>query len=119
VTADDVVDDRARFGNHPPIVANHRRLAERMNGFQLRWRQTGLRIALVRLDLVREPQLLQQPEDALGARIVEVMNDDHCQFSFAPRVFAKRAAGSLSPNGEKDLTGLVATSVNFPGPRPI
>jgi hypothetical protein len=27
--------------------------------------------------------------------------------------------GSLSPNGEKDLTGLVATSVNVLGLRPI
>ena len=48
-----------------------------MNRHQFRRRQAGDGIALVALDLVVEAKFLQQPQDALGAGLVEVMDDDH------------------------------------------
>ena len=48
-----------------------------MHRLQLRRRQPGGRVALVALDLVGRAQLLQQPQDALRARIVEVVDDEH------------------------------------------
>jgi hypothetical protein len=35
-----------------------------------------LRIALIALDLVLQPELLEQPEHALRARVVEMVDDD-------------------------------------------
>src|SRR5258705_4247430 len=58
-----------------------RRLAERVDRLQRIGCEAGLRIALVRNDLVVEAELLETPEHALRARVVEVMDFDHC----APR----------------------------------
>jgi aspartate carbamoyltransferase catalytic subunit len=50
--------------------------AERMHGAQ-RGRRLHRRLALVALDLVGDAKLLQHPQDALRARIVEMVDDDH------------------------------------------
>ena len=77
VALEQVFDDRARLGDRDVAVGDDRRLAERMHLEQRRWRQHRLRVALVLLDLVRDDQLLQQPEHALRAGVVEVVDDDH------------------------------------------
>jgi hypothetical protein len=59
------------------VVGDHRRLAERMHLEQLRRREHRLRVALVLLDLVRNAELLEQPQHALRAGVVEVVDDDH------------------------------------------
>jgi hypothetical protein len=79
MTAEDIVDDRAGLRDHPPVVAvgDHRGLAERMNGFQFRRRKSGLRVALISFDFIGNVQFLQQPQDTLGPRVIEMMDDDH------------------------------------------
>ena len=58
-------------------VGDHRRLAERMHRLQFRRREHGRGVALVALHLIGHAELLQQPQDALRARIVEMMDGDH------------------------------------------
>jgi hypothetical protein len=53
------------------------RLAERVDGAQFRRRQHRLRIALVFLDLVVQAQFFKQPQDALRARVVQMVDGDH------------------------------------------
>ncbi len=77
VVADEVIDDGARFRHNPAVVNYHWRLAERVHGLQLRRREASLRITLVFANLVRELQFLQQPENALGTGLVQVVDDDH------------------------------------------
>src|ERR1700722_15714656 len=48
-----------------------------MHGQQRRRGEHRLRVPLVAFDLVVEPQLFEEPEDALRAGVVEVMDDDH------------------------------------------
>ena len=87
-----VLDDRARLGEREITFGEHRRLAERMHFAQRRRREHRLRIALVALDLVGQVELLEQPQHALRARIVEVMDDDHALCS--ARSFSKRRSGT-------------------------
>jgi hypothetical protein len=49
----------------------------RVDGLELGRRQKGGGIALVRLDLVGQAQLFKQPDDALGAGFVQVVQDYH------------------------------------------
>jgi hypothetical protein len=77
VAPDQVLDDGAGFGHDGVAVLDHRRFAERVHGAQLRRRQHRLRVALVFLDLVFQAEFLQQPQDALGAGVVQVVDDDH------------------------------------------
>ena len=72
-----VLEDRPRLDHDGLAVAQHRRLAERVDLLQRLRREVRLRVALVVLDLVREAQLLEQPEDALGAGVVEVVDFEH------------------------------------------
>jgi hypothetical protein len=62
---------------HPAVELDDRRLAEGMNGFQLGRRQKGGGIALIRLDLIGLAQLFEQPDNALGAGFVQVVQDYH------------------------------------------
>jgi hypothetical protein len=57
----------------------HRRLAERVERAQLRRREQRARIALVALHLVLAVEFLEQPQDALRARVVEMMDGEHCR----------------------------------------
>src|SRR6185437_9370404 len=77
VAVGEVFDDRAGLGHGQLAVGDHWRLAQRMHAPEFRRRQHGLRVALVALDLVRHAKFFQQPQDALRARIVEVVESDH------------------------------------------
>ena len=65
------------LGDRPAVVGDHRRLAERMDRAQFRRREHGLRIARVSAHLVGETELFEEPERAMRARMVQVMDDDH------------------------------------------
>ena len=75
-----VLDDRARLRERELAVGEHRRLAERMHFAQRGGREHRLRIALIALDLVRQSQFLQQPQNSLRAGVVEVMKREHGAF---------------------------------------
>src|SRR5260370_38674733 len=77
VALDQVLHDGARLRERGVAIGDDRRLAERVHLAQRRRREHGPRIALVALDLVLEAELLQQPQQALGARVVQVVDDDH------------------------------------------
>ena len=77
VAVGEVLDDRAGLGERLVAVAHDGRLAERMHRAQLGRREHGLLVALVGLDLVLEAELLEQPQDALRARVVQMVDDDH------------------------------------------
>src|SRR3546814_151110 len=99
VAFEDVFEDRTGFGHRHRTIGNHRRLAERVYRQQFRWRQHGLAIALVALDLVRDLQLFEQPQHALRAGVVEVMDGDHAdgiQFQKSACVFSQSCAAFLS-----------------------
>ena len=87
-----VLDDRARLREREVALGKHRRLAERVHFAQRCGREHRLRIALVALDLVGQPELLEQPQHALRARVVEVMDDDHGLCSASS--FSKRRSGT-------------------------
>jgi hypothetical protein len=73
---DDVIDDRARLGEHHLAVANDRRLAERVNRLHRR-RCRARRLTPDHLEPVFEPELFHEPHDALRARARQVMHGDH------------------------------------------
>ena len=77
VPVQNVLDDGAGLGDDAALVLDDRRLAEPMDFSELGRRQHRLPVALVADHLVGRAQLLEQPQDALGARVVEVMDLDH------------------------------------------
>ena len=72
---DQVFDDRPGFDQRMAVMLNHRRLAERVHLPELRRGEHGGLVPLIALDFVRQPELLEQPEDALRAAVLEVMDD--------------------------------------------
>ena len=85
---DQIFDDSAGFGDDARFavgsivgVDDHRRLAERMDGAQLGRGQHRRLVPRITLDLIAKPELLEHPQDALRARVFEVMDDDHRSFS--------------------------------------
>ncbi|MNY73328.1 hypothetical protein D3C86_2121010 [compost metagenome] len=77
MAANQVVDDRRGLDQRLCSVFNDRRFSQRIDRFQFRWREIGFRVALITFQLVRNSQLFQQPEYALGTGVVQVMHDDH------------------------------------------
>jgi hypothetical protein len=77
VALEHVLDDRAGLGHGQRAVGHDRRLAERMHLPERRRREQRGRVALVALDLVRDCELLEQPEHALRARMVQVVDGQH------------------------------------------
>ncbi len=77
VLAENVFDDGAGFGDRLALIGDDRRLAQRVDGEQLGRGGHGLGVPLVALDLVRQAELLQQPQDALRTGIVEMMDGQH------------------------------------------
>src|ERR1019366_5027435 len=73
----EVLDDCPRLDEREVPVGDDGRLAERVHGAKLRRREHRLPVALVALHFVLEPELLQEPEDALRAGVIEVVKDDH------------------------------------------
>src|ERR1700716_1205363 len=76
ISVDDVFGDRARLRDGVAIVGDDRRFSERMNRAQL-GRRAHIRLTLIADDLVRKPKFFQQPQHALGAGIVEMMDGEH------------------------------------------
>ncbi|MNT49263.1 hypothetical protein D3C72_1861030 [compost metagenome] len=114
VALDQVLDDGARFGDGVGAVRNHGRLAQRVDGLQRGGRQHGFRVALVALDLVVEAQFLEQPEHALRARIVQMVDDDHgfpvrrwLSSSVAGTAGSGRRKGICKKNCEKQYFQLI------------
>ena len=95
VMGDQVIDDGAGFGHHQFAVADHRALAQGMHGFQAVGGEACYGVPLVGHDLIGQAQFLQQPEHALRAGIIEVMDLDHLRSPF----------GSLSPKGRRGGRG--------------
>src|SRR5690606_13961859 len=77
VALDQVFQDRAGLGQGLALVDQHRGLAQRMHGPQRLRRQHGPGIALVEDHAVRQGQFLQQPEHALGAGVLKVVDGQH------------------------------------------
>src|SRR3546814_20416941 len=79
----------------------------RVDFLQLRRGEVCDRIALVFDDFVGRAQLFEEPEDALRARIIEVVNLDHHAFPFVfgdGRYFLMKVAMlaiALSPSGRR------------------
>src|SRR5690606_14693211 len=93
--------NRTGFRDHLVTIGNHWRLAERMHLAQLGRRQHGFCVALVMTDLVRHAQLFKQPEHALRARIVQVVNSNHVD---APFVVARSMTPSRVLRGSFSTT---------------
>ncbi len=62
-----IIYDGAGLGDNPAAIGNNRRFAERVDLLQLGRRQQGLLVALVGDDLVGQPKLFEQPQNALRA----------------------------------------------------
>ena len=76
IGVDDVFDDRAGFRDGVAVVGDDRRFAERMDRAQL-GRRAHVGLALVADDLVGHAEFFQQPQHALRAGIVEMMDGEH------------------------------------------
>ena len=85
------------LGDRPPLILDHRRLAERMDPAERRRREHGLRVALVADHLIGQAELLEQPEDALRARIFEMVDDDHGR-PFAPLCSGGKGTSRAAPS---------------------
>ena len=99
IGADEVFADRAGLGDGVAVVGNDGRFAERMDGAQL-LRRPHVRLALIADDLVGHAELFEQPQHALRAGIVEVMNRQHgvpgLQWSSAAR-WCQPGRGNVEP----------------------
>ncbi len=72
----EVLGDEAALGNDERLAAGGRdgddgRLAERVDGLELGRREAGLLVAVEDFDLVGDAELLEEPDDALGAGLLE------------------------------------------------
>ena len=100
VALDEVLEDRAGLGERDVAVRDHRRLSERVDLPERRRREHRLRVALVVLDLVGNAELFEQPEHALRARVVQVMDGEHgrsSSLSFSARDAASPRASQDTP----------------------
>src|SRR5580704_18768626 len=79
ISSDKVVDDRPGFGEAQRTILDDWRLSQGVDVPQARRREHRLRVPLVTNDFVVEPDLFEKPQDALRARIVEVMDLDQRQ----------------------------------------
>src|SRR5260221_11860886 len=114
----EILDDRARLGERESAVGDYRRLAERMHRPQLGRREHRLRIALVGLDLVLQAELFEQPEHALRARVVQVVDEDHgfllfsfLMTSFSPDQVSSTAHTLTSTSPRGSATSRIVSSV--------
>ena len=96
IGGDDVFGDRAGLRDGVAVVGDDGRFAERMNGAQF-LRRAHVRLALIADDLVGHAEFFEQPQHALRAGIVEMMNRQHG----VPR--AVGAALSCQPGGKVEM----------------
>src|SRR3984957_4098123 len=96
VSTDKIVDDGARLCEAQRVVLYSRRLSQRMDAPQACRGALGLRVPLVADDFVVEPDLFEEPQDALRARVVEMMDLDHGMNSWP---LSRRPAGHTTTAG--------------------
>jgi hypothetical protein len=77
VAGEDVLDDRAGFGEHEVAVGDNRCGADRMQRLEGGGREDGDGIAVVDLEVVGEFELLAQPEDPFGLGFAEMVDGEH------------------------------------------
>jgi hypothetical protein len=77
IAFDQIFDDQSGLGERLPLILDDRRFAERVYALHFIRRQHGLLVAFVARDLVGNTQLLQEPEDPLAARIVQMVDTNH------------------------------------------
>jgi hypothetical protein len=64
---DQILGDRGGFGDHQPVILDHRRLPQRVDPPELRRREHRCLVPLIPLDRVGQTELLEQPQDSLRA----------------------------------------------------
>src|SRR6185436_11839629 len=107
IAGSQIFNNRSGLGDGQLAVADHRGFAERMHRAQLGRREHGLRVALVALHLVGQAEFFEQPEDALRARIVEVMDGDH---GFSYLGFPSRTSGAqVTISGKMVMSAMHST----------
>jgi hypothetical protein len=72
-----VFDDRPGLGKRHLAVGDHRRFSQRVNSAQVLGRQQRRGVSPVVPDFIGHLQFLQEPQDSLGARVVQVVDGDH------------------------------------------
>jgi hypothetical protein len=88
VALDEVLDDRAGLREHEVAITNHWRLSEWVQLAVRRRRPARSRFARKALNRVVEPEFLEDPEHALRARALQVINGDHLRHPQAPIPFS-------------------------------
>ncbi|MNC65985.1 hypothetical protein D3C75_1163350 [compost metagenome] len=73
-----------------------------MDGLELGGRQEAGGVALVGLDLVGQAQLFEQPDDALGAGLVQVVQDYHGNLDGWHKRLIRAGVVTGSPAGKKE-----------------
>jgi hypothetical protein len=68
-----IVNNGAGFGKHKITVFDHWRLSQWVNGFKRRGCQASDTVALVRNQLILDTELFKYPDNALGARFVQMV----------------------------------------------
>ena len=86
------LEDGPGFGEDAPVVDDRWRLAERVDRLERRRSPQRLGVPLVAAELVLQAELFEQPEDAMRAGVVEVMDGDH-------RLKARRRLRPRAPDG--------------------
>lgn len=74
---DQILHDCSAFGQHQPIYFQERRLAQRVNTRQCLRREKCGGVPRIGLQAIRHFELFEHPKQALGAGIIEVMQNDH------------------------------------------
>ena len=72
-----VFGDRGGFGEQHVAVFQQGGGADRMFGAQFGWGEDGDRVAGVGFELVGKFEFLAEPDDALGLRFAEMVDDEH------------------------------------------
>src|ERR1700722_15107256 len=96
VSTDEIVDDGARLRETQRAVLYNRRLPQGMNAPQACGGALLFRAPLVGYNFVLEPDLFEEPQDALRAGIVEMMDLDHGMNS---EPLSRRPAGHITMAG--------------------
>ena len=97
IGVDDVFGDRAGLGDGVAVVGNHGRFSKRVNGAQLH-RRSHVGLPLIADDLIGHAKFFQQPKQALGAGVVQMMDREH---GIPPEESALRAGRWCQPDGRK------------------
>ena len=76
----EVAADCAALAQHQVTVLDHRRNPHRVERLVLVGCHSVVGTTIVELELVVEPQLFAQPDDAFGSRAAQMVDDEHLTF---------------------------------------